>query len=156
MGVSGRPARQNQNLPRHLGLVHRAVEGEETLLVKGEDVGRLPQCRQQDFHQHLGVETDEHEVVVVVGLEVPEADLGRLVTMTRDAAASGRYLGSASRVGLAAAASKSAVIRTRSARLNTTDSSSWPPDGSEAQRAAVGTRCALRAEVYRLGALWNA
>src|SRR5439155_26131125 len=81
---SRRSDRQNYNLPAHLGLVHGAVEREQPLLVKREDVGRLLQCRQKDFHQHVGVGTDEHEVMVVVGLEVPEADLSRLVTMDAD------------------------------------------------------------------------
>jgi hypothetical protein len=83
-GSSAVLRREDQDLPAHLGLVRRAVEREKPLLVKGEDGGRLPQCRQKDFHQHVGVGTDEHEVMVVVGLEIPEADLGRLITMDGD------------------------------------------------------------------------
>ena len=41
-GSSATPRREDENLPTHLRLVHRAVECEEPLLAEGEDVGRFP------------------------------------------------------------------------------------------------------------------
>src|SRR5277367_667116 len=75
---------QHKYLSVHLGLMHGAVEWEQTLLVEGEHEGSLAQRREPGMHQDVVVRIGEHEIVLVVGLQVPERDPGRLVLVDGD------------------------------------------------------------------------
>src|SRR2546426_3882299 len=75
---SGTLRRQHEDLPAHVRLVHRAVEGEQPLPVEGEHVGGLLQRWQHDAHEDVARRIDQHEVVLVIGLKVAEADHRRL------------------------------------------------------------------------------
>ncbi len=49
--------------------------------MEGEHVGGLPQRGEQDAHQDVARRIDQHEVVLVIGLEVAETDHRRLVAV---------------------------------------------------------------------------
>jgi hypothetical protein len=71
-------------LAAHRRLMLHALEIEEALFVKRENIGRLFEGRQIDVHQDVEVGTQQHEVVVVIRLKIPEGDQSWFVTMNGD------------------------------------------------------------------------
>ena len=64
--------------------MHRAIERGQPLVVEDEDVGGIPQWGQEDIHEHGGVGIHQHEVMLVIRLQVAKGDERRLIAVDRE------------------------------------------------------------------------
>ena len=58
-----------------------ALETEDALSVKSEKIRGVLERWQIDIHQDAEVETQQGEVVIVIGLKIPEGDLSQFIAM---------------------------------------------------------------------------
>src|ERR1700730_18845469 len=84
LSISAAHRRHDENLSGHRGLMHGADEIEKAFLVKCEDVRRFSEGRQQLFHHDGPMRVHQHEVVVIVRLQIPELDERWLVATHDD------------------------------------------------------------------------
>src|SRR5579885_1667855 len=70
--LEARGRRQDQDLSAHRGLMLHALEIEQALSMKREDKRSLLERRQVLEHQHLQIASQQREVGIVIGLQVPE------------------------------------------------------------------------------------
>jgi len=62
----------------------QTFEVDLTFLMEREDEGCFLEWRQIDVHQDLQIGPEQSQVMLIVGLQIPEFDLSWLVTMDRD------------------------------------------------------------------------
>ena len=79
-----RDGRQNQKLAAHLLLMHEALEDEHALAMEGENPRSFFERRELLIHHDVEVGIKQRKIVFVVGLQIPEFDLRRLVAMNGD------------------------------------------------------------------------